>query len=54
VFPLAASTEFIQEKESAREHKERNPEVNISGDGAEQAARPGLGCVVRHFPLGRA
>ena len=51
LLPLVASTEFIQEEESAREHNERNPEMNVGSDGAEQAARSGLGRAVRHFTL---
>jgi hypothetical protein len=31
------SPESIQKQETAEEHEERNPEVNVSHNGAEQA-----------------
>jgi hypothetical protein len=53
LLPPAASTESIQKKKSAGEHDQRNPEVNVGGDGAEQAASLALSCALRHFALRR-
>ena len=32
-----SSTELIQEKEAAEKHTERNPEMEVGGDGVKQA-----------------
>jgi hypothetical protein len=36
------STELVQKEEAADENAERDPEVKIGGDGAEQVAASGV------------
>lgn len=44
------SAEFIQKHEAANEHDERNPEMEVGGDGPKQIAGS-VGLAVRHCSL---
>ena len=46
------STELIQEEDSAEEHAERNPEMNVGCNGAEQITRRRVGWVRQYCGLG--
>jgi hypothetical protein len=45
------SAEFIQKHEAADEDSERNPEVDVGGDGMKQIAGT-VGLAGRHWSLG--
>jgi hypothetical protein len=46
------STQLIQKEDSAEEHAEGNPEMNVGGDGTAQIAGSGVGWVRQYCGLG--